>query len=116
MGRHVFDGRWPSLNCVSLALPPACHPLRPAFHVWWPGLNLPQPVIALYSSGLVSPSFCTRLCIEPVPRPIRRSEERRVGKECVSTCRSRWSRCHYKKQQVIYKITRDNTHRLSHSH
>src|SRR3546814_13793025 len=22
-----------------------------------------------------------------------RSEERRVGKECVSTCRSRWSRC-----------------------
>src|SRR3546814_1559351 len=22
---------------------------------------------------------------------IRRSEERRVGKECVSTCRSRWS-------------------------
>src|SRR3546814_15517854 len=23
----------------------------------------------------------------------RRSEERRVGKECVSTCRSRWSPC-----------------------
>src|SRR3546814_10979771 len=23
-----------------------------------------------------------------------RSEERRVGKECVSTCRSRWSRSH----------------------
>src|SRR3546814_11208704 len=27
----------------------------------------------------------------------RRSEERRVGKECVSTCRSRWSPYHYKK-------------------
>src|SRR3546814_21049753 len=26
-----------------------------------------------------------------------RSEERRVGKECVSTCRSRWSPDHYKK-------------------
>src|SRR3546814_12719236 len=25
------------------------------------------------------------------PRVSRRSEERRVGKECVSTCRSRWS-------------------------
>src|SRR3546814_11874080 len=25
-----------------------------------------------------------------------RSEERRVGKECVSTCRSRWSPSHYK--------------------
>src|SRR3546814_10056785 len=24
-------------------------------------------------------------------QPDRRSEERRVGKECVSTCRSRWS-------------------------
>src|SRR3546814_6009081 len=24
-------------------------------------------------------------------KPVSRSEERRVGKECVSTCRSRWS-------------------------
>src|SRR3546814_18542558 len=28
----------------------------------------------------------------------RRSEESRVGKECVSTCRSRWSPYHYKKK------------------
>src|SRR3546814_12071842 len=28
-----------------------------------------------------------------------RSEERRVGKECVSTCRSRWSPYHYKTKQ-----------------
>src|SRR3546814_20345258 len=28
-----------------------------------------------------------------------RSEERRVGKEGVSTCRSRWSPYHYKKKQ-----------------
>src|SRR3546814_11051522 len=27
-----------------------------------------------------------------------RSEERRVGKECVSTCRSRWSPSHKKKK------------------
>src|SRR3546814_15463796 len=27
-----------------------------------------------------------------------RSEERRVGKECVSTCRSRWLPYHYKKK------------------
>src|SRR3546814_21120707 len=26
-----------------------------------------------------------------------RSDERRVGKECVSTCRSRWSPCTYNK-------------------
>src|SRR3546814_12000180 len=31
------------------------------------------------------------------PGPGFRSEERRVGTECVSTCRSRWSPEHYKK-------------------
>src|SRR3546814_11201300 len=31
---------------------------------------------------------------------VQRSEERRVGKECVSTCRSRWSQYHYKKKKV----------------
>src|SRR3546814_9634191 len=30
----------------------------------------------------------------PIFANIIRSEERRVGKECVSTCRSRWSPCH----------------------
>src|SRR3546814_5101464 len=29
-----------------------------------------------------------------VGSPATRSEERRVGKECVSTCRSRWSSYH----------------------
>src|SRR3546814_15622381 len=30
-----------------------------------------------------------------------RSEERRVGKECVSTCRSRWSPSHYKQNSKL---------------
>src|SRR3546814_13091508 len=30
-----------------------------------------------------------------------RSEERRVGKECVSTCRSRWSQYHETKKKQI---------------
>src|SRR3546814_16218545 len=29
-----------------------------------------------------------------------RSEERRVGKECVGTCRSRWSAYHKKKKKI----------------
>src|SRR3546814_14714908 len=37
----------------------------------------------------------TRFYAEPL---YPRSEERRVGKECVSTCRSRWSPYHYKKK------------------
>src|SRR3546814_11380226 len=37
-------------------------------------------------------SECARL-VPPGTRLVR-SEERRVGKECVSTCRSRWSPYH----------------------
>src|SRR3546814_16759044 len=40
-----------------------------------------------------------------------RSEERRVGKECVSTCRSRWSPYHDKKKNMIdcrYQLHTDN--------
>src|SRR3546814_15240937 len=32
--------------------------------------------------------------IQPIGEAVARSEERRVGKECVSTCRSRWSPYH----------------------
>src|SRR3546814_16573859 len=34
-----------------------------------------------------------------------RSEERRVGKECVSTCRSRWSPYHSKTKTKRYRIS-----------
>src|SRR3546814_20043304 len=38
---------------------------------------------------------------EPDPKTLAeaRSEERRVGQECVSTCRSRWSPSHYNKNK-----------------
>src|SRR3546814_16574306 len=37
----------------------------------------------------------THIAAIPIPpAAIARSEERRVGKECVSTCRSRWSPYH----------------------
>src|SRR3546814_21089221 len=39
------------------------------------------------------------LTLKPnVVETLARSDERRVGKECVSTCRSRWSPYHYKKK------------------
>src|SRR3546814_17379847 len=69
------------------------------------------------ASDLISPRFRTMTFAHLAPstfwkvvRPARlfrsrdsgevskRSEERRVGKECVSTFRSRWSPYHYKKQ------------------
>src|SRR3546814_11912932 len=36
----------------------------------------------------------------PLRLDVARSEERRVGKECVSTCSSRWSPYHYTKKNI----------------
>src|SRR3546814_15014068 len=47
--------------------------------------------------------------IKIIFRP-HRSEERRVGKECVSTCRSRWSPCHDKKKHKCIKRTPRTQH------
>src|SRR3546814_11120963 len=40
----------------------------------------------------------------PAQAARRRSEERRVGKECVSTFRSRWAPYHYKKKKTTQSI------------
>src|SRR3546814_20629391 len=40
-----------------------------------------------------------------LPFSPKRSEERRVGKECVSTCSSRWSPYHEKKKPTRNTIT-----------
>src|SRR3546814_13818072 len=48
-------------------------------------------------SNLLGKGFILPAPILPRAR-FRRSEERRVGKECVSTCRSRWSPYHLKKK------------------
>src|SRR3546814_19945298 len=39
-----------------------------------------------------------------------RSEERRVGKECVSTCRYRWSPEHSKKNKIHIRSNRESEH------
>src|SRR3546814_14398061 len=54
------------------------------------GLALEQSGEVAMMVGWVEPL----LVGQPMWVLIFRSEERRVGKECVSTCRSRWSPCH----------------------
>src|SRR3546814_11486455 len=44
-----------------------------------------------------------------VPEQPVRSEERRVGKECVSTCRSRWSPYHSKTNYIHYHQITNST-------
>src|SRR3546814_12493698 len=61
-----------------------------------------QANLFLVRAGAYADQFYGQLALErlgraiPVPAAtlpvqVTRSEERRVGKECVSTCRSRWS-------------------------
>src|SRR3546814_17461508 len=49
------------------------------------------------------------------PRNDSRSEERRVGKECVSTCRSRWSPYHSKKNEKSQPIVHYSTNQSAHT-
>src|SRR3546814_1076417 len=84
------------------ALPILRHPARPYPHDL-PQLLLSPPALAVHRAGQASVRHGSR--IEPMPtrfwqaatstqRRLLRSEERRVGKECVSTCSSRWSPYH----------------------
>src|SRR3546814_4318835 len=60
----------------------------PARRVRWVGGGA-DGVSAFTTRGDASPTSP-----RPSPPPMGSSEQRRVGKECVSTCRSRWSPYH----------------------
>src|SRR3546814_15293629 len=61
---------------------------RPTGPLTFPHLALARP-FARRHEGVTSPSLPRPPC--PISStPSTRSEERRVGKECVSTCRYRW--------------------------
>src|SRR3546814_17446200 len=101
------------LNCNGIAIVKKMrdkHVARPGFE---PGQTEPKSVVLpLYYRAIIkehSPSIWERKYRNTTPlaqtsyeSPERlrnkfresRSEERRVGKECVSTCRSRWSTYH----------------------
>src|SRR3546814_11570048 len=67
----------------------ASHRNRAVTDLIEPGSTLkPLTVVAALEAGVVTPD--TLIDTNPGWMP-NRSEERRVGKECVSKCRSRWS-------------------------
>src|SRR3546814_14944097 len=79
-------------NTVSLSFAPPARDLQP-----------PRIALAILPPG-----------IPMMDRLRRRSDERRVGKECVSTCRSRWSPCHYKKKKTDICIVTTNEIKVQH--
>src|SRR3546814_7016148 len=68
-------------------------PDPPVIDGWWPE---PPSLSRERACGLSPASPVVRLALLPAGALDEgaRSEERRVGKECVSTCRSRWSPYH----------------------
>src|SRR3546814_16902066 len=61
-----------------------------------PGAPIRQASLSAASAAPSSPSVDFKAAGATMVAMVksRRSEERRVGKECVSTCRSRWSPYH----------------------
>src|SRR3546814_11316534 len=59
--------------------------------------------VPILAHGEIGCSCLGGHCLYRVADRVRifRSEERRVGNECVSTCRSRWSPYHDKKNKVM---------------
>src|SRR3546814_17053660 len=98
---------WSSDVCSSdLADNGVTHPLRPRCSIRARRFTLP-PEDRARSRHCPAAAWTAR--VRPPPLPGRalvpfRSEERRVGKECVSTCRYRWSLYHIKKKQTMMKI------------
>src|SRR3546814_2136413 len=85
---------WSSDVCSSdLVVAKGTHLARPelahSVHVEVAGLQPDRPYYYRFTAG-GERSLRGRARTLPAPR----SEERRVGKECVSTCRSRWSPYH----------------------
>src|SRR3546814_13945011 len=53
-----------------------------------------QPTVENYLGRVAKPRILMAVAEAKDDQTAGRSEERRVGKECVSTCRSRWSPYH----------------------
>src|SRR3546814_18477000 len=78
---------------------------KPEFDLWrWVDFWYPLEHVVTFKRGVYGSAlrhlapFARQIAGQqavPHPNPRQdRSEERRVGKECVSTCRSRWSPYH----------------------
>src|SRR3546814_20339557 len=85
--RDVVNGAIPSLdNSYSINLPAAAGAPSIGWSILGSDFQIDLELQALQTEG--------RGEVISSPRVVTRSEERRVGKECVSTSRSRWSPSH----------------------
>src|SRR3546814_13676079 len=74
---HVIAGNAPGISVQTMV---------------WNAISRSDAIIKTPSNDPVTATAVARTMIDMDPD--HRSDERRVGKECVSTCRSRWSPYH----------------------
>src|SRR3546814_3555779 len=90
---------WSSDVCSSDLLE-AIAPILPIDHQCVVAVQIPAPAVESTNEfgaaaiAVHQPAAPVRAAVVIGLDGVRRSEERRVGKECVSTCRSRWSPYH----------------------
>src|SRR3546814_17824979 len=111
----LFSSRRRHTRCAlvtgvqTCALPISRRPLTISFMKWKSSGGAADQVVA--EVGLDNVAVLADRETERRPVEFRnhhaRSEERRVGNECVSTCRSRWSPFHYKKKHIHFNLTED---------
>src|SRR3546814_17720338 len=87
---HVLTHSFPTRR--SSDLPYAAHFFQ-AIAAEHRRIAIAEPVSSYFSGNGGDTVFCSLNSAAPFADSLlaSRSEERRVGKECVSTCRSRWS-------------------------
>src|SRR3546814_10866032 len=84
----------PIYVCDPVALLVCSHCPRPRIREQKPWLAALGDKLAFRARRMGEVYQYHRFSLEPAWGNLARSEERRVGKECVSTCRSRWSPYH----------------------
>src|SRR3546814_3737655 len=90
-GNQTADG-WQSSCNRRRVTGPGGDRRRPS--IWRNGQMPSTALVTKPSSHAARTSGLARTSLHSIPSATARSEERRVGKECVSTCRSRWSPYH----------------------
>src|SRR3546814_20585803 len=84
--RHSHTSSWRMGNLPLNLDQVFCTPVRKLHAAFSPVLETPVPCRRRFALTPCPGQTCPNLDVFQV-----RSEERRVGKECCSTCRSRWS-------------------------
>src|SRR3546814_14303242 len=106
---------WSSDVCSSDLSPIYPCSIDPLHYQKPPARQIAVPTRKMRKDSSVARPDMMRTPSQMTPSAMARSEERRVGKECVSPCRSRWSQDHLKYNNNN-SVLESLLHRTTYSH